>query len=325
MFRFSKDIAHQLRQLRETAQLTQTEVALRMGVKGKFGHSFIVRLEKGKIKHPALETILNYLDAIGVSWVTFFKELSILRSKQNHAEIMSQVKLPVGYRLQKKLDRDTLLYETKIKPPQNFYTKVDLELVKQKVENKVRTFCQNLRIKDELISHYLNFANETCAEPCPESSSGSPNSATPNYKSIIDKYSTPGISKPYLIKIMNIAIKIHHTEEKKVQKQKPLRLKKAKAMAVKYVESRIKLEPIEAEVSKFLAEHNLKDNVLYNSYMNFARECYGKIRKYHIKDPSLLKQHLTEISRAWLRSGLKQEILEKVKEVVVVHFEQIKT
>jgi transcriptional regulator with XRE-family HTH domain len=90
MFQFNKEIAHRLRQIRENAQLTQTEVALRMGNKGKSGHSFIVRLEKGEIKHPALETILNYLDAVGVSWITFFTELSKLRSKQSHAEIMSE-------------------------------------------------------------------------------------------------------------------------------------------------------------------------------------------------------------------------------------------
>jgi len=233
------------------------------------------------------------------------------------------VKLPVGYRLQKKLDRDTFLYETKIKPPQNFYTKVDLELVKKKVEEKVRTFCQNLRIKDDLIPHYLNFA-KACAEPYPESSSGSPNSATPKYEPIIKKYSISGISEHYLTRIMNIAVKTHHTEEKKVQKQKPLRLEKARRMAVKYVESRIKLEPIEKEVDKFLAEHNLKDNVLYNSYMNFARECYSKIRKLHIKNPLLLKQHLAEIVRVWLEAGLKQEILEKIKNIILAVFKNIK-
>jgi transcriptional regulator with XRE-family HTH domain len=139
MFRFSKEVACRLRQLRKTAQLTQSEVAIRMGSKGKSGHSFIVRLENGKIKHPALETILNYLDAVGVSWGTFFIELSILRSKQMHTEIMSQVKLPSDWKAQKKLDRDTFLYETKIKPPQNYYTKVDLDLVKQKIKSLVES------------------------------------------------------------------------------------------------------------------------------------------------------------------------------------------
>lgn len=306
MIILTKQITERLRQLRQSSKLTQDEVATRMGLKVKTGRSFVARLENGMIKTPYLSTILNYLDAVGSSWETFFRELSALRSKQNHQAIMSQVKLPVGYGLQKKLDRDTLLYETKIKPPQNFYTKVDLDLVKQKVENKVRTYCQNLRIKDELIPHYLNFAYEILT-------------AT-KYTPIIKRYSVSGVSEHYLTRIMNIAVKTHHTEEKKVQKQKPLRLEKARAMAVKYLRSRVKLEPVETEVSKLLAEHNLTDNVLYNSYMNFGRECYSKINKFHIKNPLLLKQHLTEITRAWLRSGLKPEIMEKIKETILKIF-----
>ena len=308
---FSKEIAGKLTRLRKQSAFSQMEVAERMGINPKTGQSYIAQLEKGMIKNPFMSTILNYLDAIGVSWESFFRELSALRSKQSHAEIMSQVKLPSDTKLQKKLDRDTLLYETKIKPPQNYYTKVDLELVKQKVEEKVRKYCQNLRIKDELVPYYLNFANEILT-------------AT-KYEPIIKKYSGSGISVHYLTKIMNIAIKTHHIEQAKVQKQKPLRREKAKAMAVKYLRSRIKIEPIEAEVSKFLAEHNLKDNVLYNSYMNFARVCYSKIRKFHIKNPLLLKQHLAETTRAWLESGLKSEKMDKIKEIVIYHFEQINT
>jgi len=55
--------------------------------------------------------------------------------------------------------------------------------------------------------------------------------------------------------------------------------------------------------------------------MNFGRECFSKIRKFYIKNPSLLKQHLTEITRAWFKSGLKQEIMEKIKETILKHFD----
>jgi len=231
---------------RKQSGLSQIEVANRMALSTKSGCKYISRLEKGQIKKSYLETILNYLDAIGVSWETFFREISALRSKQNHQAIMSKVTQSVilthhkvmGKNLMQKLDRDTFLYETKIKPPQNYYTKVDLDLVKQKIEEKVRTYCQNLRIKDELIPRYLNFAYEILT-------------AT-KYQPIIKKYNISGISEHYLTRIMNIAVKTHHIEEKKVQKQKPIRLEKARAMAVKYLRSRVKLAPIEAEVSKLL-------------------------------------------------------------------------
>jgi hypothetical protein len=54
--------------------------------------------------------------------------------------------------------------------------------------------------------------------------------------------------------------------------------------------------------------------------MNFARECYSKTRKFHIKDPLLLKQHLADIKRAWLEAGLKPEIMEKIKETILNFF-----
>jgi hypothetical protein len=219
---------------------------------------------------------------------------------------MSQVKLPVGYGLQKKLDRDTLLYETKIKPPQNFYTKVDLEIVKQKIDLKIKEYLHTLQVNESLIPHYLSFAFDVLN--------------TSKYQPLIEKYHISGVSKHYLIKIINIANKIYNAEEKKVQKQKPIRLEKARDMAVKYLRSRIKLEPIEAETSKLLAEYNLVNHVSYNSYMNFARECYSKTRKFHIKDPLLLKQHLADIKRAWLEAGLKPEIMEKIKETILNFF-----
>jgi len=306
MFIFTKGIAEKLAKLRKESLLSQKEVALRMGINPKTGQSYIAQLEKGMIKNPFMSTILNYLDAIGVSWITFFTELSKLRSKQSHQEIMSQVKLPSDVKLQKKLDRDTLLYETKIKPPQNYYTKVDLEIVKQKIDLKIKEYLHTLQVNESLIPHYLSFAFDALN--------------TSKYQPIIEKYHISGVSKHYLIKITNIVNKIYNAEEKKVQKQKPIRLEKANAMAVKYVQSRIKLEPIEKEVDKFLTEHNLKDNVLYNSYMNFARECYGKIRKYRIKNLLLLKQHLADTKKAWLEAGLKPEIMEKIKETMLKFF-----
>ncbi len=84
--------------------------------------------------------------------------------------------------------------------------------------------------------------------------------------------------------------------------------------------SRVKLEPIGAKVSKLLTEYNLTNHVSYNSYRNFARECYSKIRKYHIKKPLLLKQHLADIKRAWLEAGLNPEIMEKIKETILRFF-----
>jgi len=79
-------------------------------------------------------------------------------------------------------------------------------------------------MKDDLVPICLAFANETCAEL---------DSASPKYQPIIEKYTMSGIKVGYLHRIMNIANKTYHTEEKKIAKKKPLRLEKAKEMAVK--------------------------------------------------------------------------------------------
>ena len=295
-----------LTKYRKQSGLSQTEVANRMGLSAKSGCKYISRLEKGQIKKSFLETILNYLDAVGVSWETFFRELSVLQSKQDHEKIMSKTRLPSNVKLQKKLDRDTLLYETKIKPPLNYYTKVDLDLVKHKVEEKVRKYCQGLQIKEDLIPHYTKFAQAIITAR--------------KYQPIIDKFCKSGISKAYLLRIMNIANKIYHTEQKKVQKQKPIRLEKARVMAEKYLQSRVKLALVESEVDKLLAENNLKDNVYYNLYMNFAREIYKALKKYYLKDSPFLKQKLSNITQSWIANKLDPQILEKIKEMVIKHF-----
>ena len=110
MLKMTIPIGKLLAKFREQTGLSQTEVAERMGLSTKSGYKYISRLEKGQIKKSFLETILNYLDAIGVSWETFFRELSVLRSKHTHQNVMSQVKLPSDWRLQKKIDRYTATY-----------------------------------------------------------------------------------------------------------------------------------------------------------------------------------------------------------------------
>jgi len=69
MFNFTKEMAKILRRLRENANLTQKEVATRIGVKTKYGQSLIAQLKMGKVKNPSLRTILDYLCACGASWV----------------------------------------------------------------------------------------------------------------------------------------------------------------------------------------------------------------------------------------------------------------
>jgi transcriptional regulator with XRE-family HTH domain len=101
-----------LSEIRETANLTQKEVAQRIGIKSKFGRSFIARLENGLIENPSIRTLFNYLLVCGASWINFAKEVEVIYARTNRQEIMSQVKLPDKSELQKKVSRDIALYDT---------------------------------------------------------------------------------------------------------------------------------------------------------------------------------------------------------------------
>jgi transcriptional regulator with XRE-family HTH domain len=90
-FVFNKKTAERLSQLRKKAGINQTEVAIQLGFSKENGKTFVSNLEKGRIDNPSMGIILTYLDAIGVSWITFFTELSNERDKREHAQIMTTV------------------------------------------------------------------------------------------------------------------------------------------------------------------------------------------------------------------------------------------
>lgn len=67
MIKMSITIGKVLGKFREQSGLSQIEVAKRMGLSDKSGRKYISRLENEQIKQPFLNTVLVYLDAIGVS------------------------------------------------------------------------------------------------------------------------------------------------------------------------------------------------------------------------------------------------------------------
>lgn len=137
------------------------------------------------------------------------------------------------------------------------------------------------------------------------------------YAPLIEEDNISGVSKSYLSKIRNIALNIEHAEQKKVQAQKPITRQKARDMAKKYIQARIKLMPVEAVVIHLLAEHKLSQSAYYTSYMNFGRECYRVIQKYFSKDDLIMKQKLVRLYRVYTEQGLDKEISEKIRQTVI--------
>jgi transcriptional regulator with XRE-family HTH domain len=134
MFIFTKEMAEKLRKIRETARLTQKEVALRIGIKTKSGKSFISQLESGMVKNPTLKTILDYLSACGTSWVEFIKELDRIDFKMRHEEMISLLPPEATKR---KIQRDAMRYEIGVEFPSKEKEEIDFARLKKIIKDKV--------------------------------------------------------------------------------------------------------------------------------------------------------------------------------------------
>ncbi len=115
MFVFTKEMAVILRQIRVKAGLSQREVASRMGIKSKFGRSFIAQLESGRIKNPTLRTLFDYLQTCGASVRDFITKLETIEFQNRHRAIISQLQLPEGK--ERKIERDVARFAAGIKYP----------------------------------------------------------------------------------------------------------------------------------------------------------------------------------------------------------------
>jgi transcriptional regulator with XRE-family HTH domain len=174
MFIFTKEMAEKLRKIRETARLTQKEVALRIGIKTKSGRSFISQLESGMVKNPTLRTILEYLRACGVSRSEFFKHLDAIDFKMRHenlsacghaqAEMIAQVHPPPAER---KIQRDAMKYEINIEFPSKGKEEIDFERLKKQIKDKVTAL---LNKEDTTLTSVLSHRGrggkeKACSEP----------------------------------------------------------------------------------------------------------------------------------------------------------------
>ncbi|MEO0115745.1 MAG: helix-turn-helix transcriptional regulator [candidate division WOR-3 bacterium] len=113
-FVFTKRMADLLRQVRKEANLTQTEVAERIGMASTGGN--ISHLERGIIKNPPLGTILLYLSACSVPWQKFFAKLETITFFDQHQKVIASIKLPRG-KAKQKIERDVARFAAGIKYP----------------------------------------------------------------------------------------------------------------------------------------------------------------------------------------------------------------
>ena len=84
---------------------------------------------------------------------------------------------------------------------------------------------------------------------------------------------------------------------------------------IKFGKYRIDIEPIENEIQKKLGE--LGAPIVNNqAYKDFARACFSTVKKYH-NNQSLLTKQLNDIINFWRAQGLKEDVLEVIKNIVI--------
>jgi DNA-binding XRE family transcriptional regulator len=329
-FVFTKEMAENLKKIREKARLSQIEVAKRIGLTYKTADSFISHLEKGRIKNPSLGVILLYLRACGESWSEFFKHLDAIDFRTRHenlsacgpacsagavgrhaqAEMIASVHPPPT---QRKIQRDAMRYEIGIEFPSKEKPKrdIDFDRLKSRIEGKVSAFLIKNEIEENQASFYQRFVREYFDFLATVNKSG--------MKAVTDKWQRTGLKTNILFGLKKIVNNVLRAEIKRISAKKPLPSEKQQKMAIGFTKYRIRIEKIEAEVHKLLCELSVP-TPWFALYKGFTRECYRVLKKYYGKNQDLLNKTLTDIIERWKREGLKDDVLLKLKDKIISVF-----
>ncbi len=309
-FIFTKEMAGNLKKIREKAGLSQLEVAKRIGLTYKTADSFISHLEKGSIKNPSLGAILLYLSACGESWSEFFKHLDAIDFRTRHERLISQLPKPP---IQRKIQRDAMKYEIGIEFPSKEKPKRDIDFnrLKSRIETKITPFLIKNNIEGNQASMCQKFTREFFDFMASLNKSG--------MKAVVNKYLRAGLGFNIIHGLRKIIINEIKAEIKRIESKKPLPSKKQEMMAIGFTKYRIRIEKIEAEVHKLLCEIGVQPP-WFAIYKAFTRECYRVLKKYYGPNQKLLNKKLSEIIERWQKEGLKKDVLLKLKAKIISVF-----
>jgi transcriptional regulator with XRE-family HTH domain len=91
---FTPGTGRRLRALREAAGLTQSAIAEKLGLGRRSGKAAVSRLELGRLRHPTLDFIADYLKACGATFDAIAAELGILPADRTETPTMPEPKRP---------------------------------------------------------------------------------------------------------------------------------------------------------------------------------------------------------------------------------------
>ncbi|MCX7784720.1 MAG: helix-turn-helix domain-containing protein [candidate division WOR-3 bacterium] len=293
IFIFTKEMAELLKKMRLRAHLSQQQVAVRLGLSPKSGKKYISSLERGEIRNPTIGTVLRYLKVCGVSWSEFFSDLSAIDSGMRMEKPLS------GSELKLKLSYDITKYTPALKHfPYHKYKYVDLIRLKKTIDDKILELLEKSKVEKELIPYYMLFADEF-------------------FSSLEEKLLRAELKPSILLNIKRTVQKILNAERKRIM-TKPLSKGKREQMAIGFTETQVAIEPILNDVRKQLNEI-APDITWIMLYEDFAQEICLALNKYN-KNDELLENELNEIIKRWVKRGLKEIDLQKVKDATIKAF-----
>ncbi len=301
-----QEIASLLKSVREKSGLYQKEVAKRIGLSVKSGKGYISHLEKGMVKNPPIGTILLYLRACGESWSEFFKQLDIIDFKMRHERMITQLPIPPEPR---KVERAAMRYETGIEFPSKQKDEIDFTRLKKQIKDKVLVLLTKNQVEENQINSYQRFASEFFDFLAALNKAG--------MKMVTNKYQRAGLHLHLISKIKKIINSVLRGEIKRIEAKKPLPTKKQEKMAIGFTKYRIRIEKIEAEVHKVLCEIGVP-TTKFGMYKAFSRECYRVLKKYYGKES--LDDKFQTIIKRWIKEGLKEDVLLKVRDATIKAF-----
>jgi hypothetical protein len=232
-----------------------------------------------------------------------------------HEKMLSQVKPPPT---QRKVQRDAMKYEINVEFPSKEKEEIDFARLKKIIKEKVEALVNKEEITltptlshpgrggEAVMTAYQRFASEFFDFLAALNK--------PGMKMVIEKYQRAGLARHLIFKIKKIVFSVIGAELKRIEAKKPLPTEKQEKMAIGFTKYRIKIERIEAEVHKVLCELGVPSS-WFVLYKDFARECYRAFKQYWGKP--ILNQKLTEIITRWVKEGLKENVLLKVKDATI--------
>uniref|UniRef100_A0A7V3ZVD6 Helix-turn-helix domain-containing protein n=1 Tax=candidate division WOR-3 bacterium TaxID=2052148 RepID=A0A7V3ZVD6_UNCW3 len=242
---FSKVIGNLLKELRKERGLTLKNIAYYC----KKNISYLSKLEKGKIKEPSINLILNYLRALHIPFSKFFSQIDELEFKRLFAKEKKDKRLKkylLGIRYQKK-------------PVINYP-----QYLAKKIENLLLSF----NIPKDLIKKYGKYS-EKIFEALSEGKD-------------IEKMKVEGLDVDKMAMIKKLTEKAYKREIKRKRQVKPITDEKLKKMAEGYEKYQKERLLIEEQAKQLLFNKGIKV-VELKDYLNQIRKYHSLKRKKKIK------------------------------------------